>query len=452
MKNSSEFDAALHALAEWAADCGLAGIPESARRRTVLVLADDLAAMAAGACEPELAAYRQRVLSRPHIEESTLFAAGLPRVDRLQAASVNAVAGTWCELDEGFRRTICHAGIYVLPALLAEAEATGASYGELVRALALAYECVTRVALAFRFARPTVHAHACWSAIGAAAGVALLRREHADVLAGAMAAAATTASLGPRPHLVQGVLVRNGWAAAGAVNGMQCADWSACGIRGVGGSLPAVYRDILGGQADSSALTAALGEVWSVESGYQKLYACCQHGHAAVEAVLELLAGGGLDAQAVLAIDVYTHPLALTLDNADPLTTLGARFSMPHMVAGPLVYGTGGMAAFSSAALTDPRVQRLRRVVRLHPWQGPLEPPFDRPARVVVHTPAGRLQAECLSAIGSPDRPLDLSTLAAKIGELAGGLLPGLASLIDAGDPAGDAARPWPDMLASLRT
>src|SRR3546814_18835344 len=35
----------------------------------------------------------------------------------------------------------------------------------------------------------------------------------------------------PRSHLMAGILVRNGWAAAGAINGMQCADWAACGDR-----------------------------------------------------------------------------------------------------------------------------------------------------------------------------------------------------------------------------
>src|SRR5256885_2487954 len=41
-------------------------------------------------------------------------------------AAANGAAATWCELDEGYRLAPAHAGAYILPALLAEAEATGA--------------------------------------------------------------------------------------------------------------------------------------------------------------------------------------------------------------------------------------------------------------------------------------------------------------------------------------
>ncbi len=179
-----------------------------------MVLADDIAAMLAGAGEPEVRRYRERVLARRPVAESVLFAPGLPLADRMQAASANALAGTWCELDEGFRRAICHAGIYVLPALLAEASAEGRSLGEVLRALALGYEVVTRLAMSARYAKPVIHAHALWSAVGAAAGVVLARRGGAGTLFRAVTAAATTCSLGPRPHLAEGVLIRNGWAAA----------------------------------------------------------------------------------------------------------------------------------------------------------------------------------------------------------------------------------------------
>ena len=42
--------------------------------------------------------------------------------DLFQAQRANAVAADWLELDEGYRVVPCHAGLYVIPALLAEAE------------------------------------------------------------------------------------------------------------------------------------------------------------------------------------------------------------------------------------------------------------------------------------------------------------------------------------------
>ena len=173
---------------------------------------------------------------------------GLPRTDRWQAASANGLAITWCELDEGFRLATCHAGAYVIPALLAQADVDDLTLADVLTSLVVSYECVTRFATCFRSPSPKVHTHALWSPVGAAAAVALARRYPAKQLFDAVTAAVTLGSLGPRPHLVEGVLVRNCWAAAGAVAGMQCADWAGCGIGGAASSAPAVYRDILGSE------------------------------------------------------------------------------------------------------------------------------------------------------------------------------------------------------------
>lgn len=452
MNQTDEFSAGLNRLCEWVTACRWEDMPESVRKRAVVVLSDDISAMIAGSLEPEPARYREKVLSRPRCAESAVFAAGLPAADRFQAASLNALAGNWCELDEGFRRTICHAGIYVLPALLAEAQAPGLRYTQVLRALVLAYEVVTRIAMSFRFAQPAVHGHALWSSIGAAAGVVIARGGNAAELFGAVTAAATTASMGPRPHLVEGVLVRNGWAAAGAVNGLQCADWAACGIQGAESSIPAVYRDILGAAENFNALDDQLGIEWSIASGYHKIYACCQHGHSAVEAVLELVRSHALDAGRIRSIVVYTHPLALTLSNPEPSTTLGAKFSMPHMVAAPFVFGTGSARAFSSDALHDPQVAHLRRIVELRPYEEALVPPHDRPAKVVILTTEGRVhESECLSAQGGPDRPLPESVLEQKIRELSVPVLPGLASLLAPDSIARLGSTPWGELLDMLR-
>ncbi len=440
----------LAALCEWIVAQRWQDIPERVRQRARWVLADDLAAMVAAAPEPEVEAYRRLVAGRATRVEASIIGPGLPGTDRWQAASANALAASWCELDEGFRTVTCHAGLYVVPATLAEAEAAPLRLADALRAVALAYECVTRVACTFRFASPTIHAHALWSAIGAAAATAIARNYDAATLEGAITAAATVASVGPRPHLIEGVLARNVWAAAGAVAGMQCADWSACGITGSASSPAAVYRDILHAVEDPRALTAGLGDRWSIESGFHKLYACCQHGHSAVEALLDLLARRSVDPQRIVGIDAWTHPLALSLANAEPTTSLGAKFSMPHMIAAPLAYGSAPAEAFSQRALADASVVRLRRLVRLHAHEGELVPPFDRPSRIVLTMDDGeRLTAECRSARGGPDRPLADDVLLAKIRLLSAPVLPGLAALVTQGDGLDERQR-WRDVLVRL--
>jgi 2-methylcitrate dehydratase PrpD len=438
-------------LCDWVVAQRWEDIPDRVHRRARWVLADDLAAMVAGAAEPQVDAYRKLVVRRGGKLEASMIGPGLPRSDRWQAASVNAVAASWCELDEGFRTITCHAGLYVIPAMLAEVEAESLRLADALRALVLAYECVTRVASAFSFSPPTVHAHALWSAIGAAAATAITRRYDAATLKGAITAATTVTSVGPRPHLVEGVLARNVWAAAGAVAGMQCADWSSCGITGSDSSASAVYRDILHAREDAAALTSALGSRWSIESGYHKLYACCQHGHSAVEAVLDLLASRSVDLQRIVGIDAYTHPLALGLANATPTTSLGAKFSMPHMIAAPLVHGSAGADAFSQRSLSDEDIARLRRLVRLRPYEGALIAPFDRPAKIVLTMAGGeQLVSVCKSARGGPDRPLEDDVLLEKIRQLSEPVLPSLPTLISASADASMDGLPWRDVLTHL--
>ena len=282
----AEVGAHLKTLFGWAATRTWTDIPARVRQRARWVLADDIAAMIAAAGEPEVDAYRELVERRSARAEATIIGPGMPRTDRWQAASANGLALTWCELDEGFRSATCHAGAYTIPALLAEAEVGQLSVADVLRCLALSYECVTRFATCFRSQTPKVHTHALWSPVGAAAAVSLARRYSVEQMFQAVTAATTLGSLGPRPHLVEGVLVRNGWAAAGALAGMQCADWALCGIGGASSSASAVYRDILGSDENPNALADGLGDRWAIDSGFHKLYACCQHGHSAVEAVM----------------------------------------------------------------------------------------------------------------------------------------------------------------------
>ena len=84
-------------------------------------------------CRPR----RQKLTERSTAAEATVFNRAAARVDRYSAAAANGTAATWCELDEGYRLAPAHAGAYILPALLAEAEATGADTLQVLRALVL---------------------------------------------------------------------------------------------------------------------------------------------------------------------------------------------------------------------------------------------------------------------------------------------------------------------------
>jgi 2-methylcitrate dehydratase PrpD len=440
------------ALAAWAARTRAGDIPAEVLARAVRVLADDLSAIVGAREEPEVTAFHRNILSRRSHEEATLFRGGRPRTDRLSAAVANAVAADWLELDEGYRLTPCHAGLYVLPALLAEAESRNLALGELLRALVLGYEIVTRVARSFVPRALNMQSHGRYSAVGAAAAVSLARNQ--DPL-DAICAAVTLICPSPRNHLAAGILVRNVWPAAGAWSGMMAVEWAQCGIAGAPGAFHDVYGEVLGGRAEPSILTARLGERWAILDGYTKIYACCQHLHSAVEAAVGLR--GELRSRAALedisAISVETHALALPLVNARPHTTLAAKFSMSHAMAAALATGSGGAEAFAAATLADPVIARLPERVSVKPWQPELPPPNDRPARVTVELRDGRtLQAECLSAKGGPDRPLPLQVVLEKMTALASPVYPNMRRVFEEllESPASRMARGWADIVTEV--
>jgi 2-methylcitrate dehydratase PrpD len=441
----------LRTLCAWAAGPAARDIPAGARRKAALVLADNLAAIIAAQDEPEVRRVHEQLAAEDTgRDRAAIYRQGLPRTHRMAAALANGIACSWCELDEGYRLAPCHAGLLVIPALLAEAEVLDLSAGELVDAMALSYELTARMARCWVFPQLTLHPHPQTAAIGGAMAVAATRRFDAGRMLSALTASATLVTVGSFSHAVGGALVRNVWSAVGTVNGMRAADWSGLGIGGMLDGPWSAFTQLLGQAPNPDALTQALGQEWAVANGYHKIHACCQSTHSAVEAMLaaraSLPAGTGPDD--VEAIHLATHRPGMT--NPDPETSLAGKFSFAHVLAATLVHGHAGQEAFAAATLQDPRIARLRHAVQLAKFEPALPRPHDRPARLRLVLRDGReVHAECLSARGGPDRPWAPGVIEDKVRSLAGTLSPRLAddllALVEL--PPALLGRPWRDVL-----
>jgi 2-methylcitrate dehydratase PrpD len=420
---------ALRRLTAWAAGVGWQDIPEPVRRRAALVLVDDLSAMIAGRDEPELRQLQEGMLRLAGTPESSLFNGRGDRADRSTAAMANAAAACWCELDEGYRVTTCHAGIYVLPALLAEAEAEGASVADILRCLPVAYEVATRIARGFPGTTRDLHPHGCFAVIGAAMGVGLLRGYDADRLYAVLNTACCMVTPSPFDHAYRGAMVRNVWPAIGAANGMRAADWAPLGITGLDTAPVRVFADLYGADMAPAAMTESLGETWAILTNFQRRHACCQFAHSAIDATLTLLEEmpEGHTVGDLERITVETHPLGLNLDAVTPTTTLGARFSTPHIVASAALLGHADVSAFSMERIADPQIVALRQRVTLGVFEPTLSPPQDRPARVTwTFTDGTERSVECLSARGEPGNPYTEAELLEKSTSIAAPVYPGL--------------------------
>lgn len=453
--NRQQVAEATAVLCRWAVEAVRAPIPPDVLKRAASVLRDDLAAMVGGAQVADVARFQSEWVAQEQPREATVYGRQAWRAGRLQAAVANAVAMNWLELDEGYRPVPCHAGLYVIPALLATAEGRLTS-GQVLSVLAVGYEVVTRVARAFRVSEVLMQSHGRYGAVGSCAARALALNVDGATLESALNAAATLIGPAPRNHLALGGMVRNTWPAAGAFNGMMAVQWAEAGMGGLPGGLYDVYATVLGGEAHPEALALDLGEWWAIRDGYAKIYACCQHLHSAVEAALNVRTQAGWSremVEQVAAIEVATHPLALPLVNPAPTTTLGAKFSMNHAVAASLVHGSGGADAFDSDSLYDPAIASLRPKVRLTAYTPLPGPPNDRPSEVTVRLADGRQwRSECLSAVGGPDRPLAAEVLRDKASSLTAPVYPHMTDVLDSllALDATALGRPWTETVAHL--
>jgi 2-methylcitrate dehydratase PrpD len=163
-------------LIEWATQQELANIPIEVRQQTVMIIGDDLAAMLSAETEPQVMASQAMQISRGPAGEASVIRTDRAKLAPLQAALANALAASWNELDEGYRKAVCHAGLYTLPILLAIAESEKIAVSEVLRASTLSYEVTARFARTWKFSAHTSHPHALFNAVGAAAAVGFLRR------------------------------------------------------------------------------------------------------------------------------------------------------------------------------------------------------------------------------------------------------------------------------------
>ena len=134
-------------LAEFAADFPGAGIPATARDAVARSLLDTLACAVAGLAEESTRTLIDTVA--PEAPAGPCTAIGLDRpIAARDAALISGSAAHALDYDDTHDLAVLHAGVAVIPAALATAEALGASGRALLDAIVVGYDVQVRVALA----------------------------------------------------------------------------------------------------------------------------------------------------------------------------------------------------------------------------------------------------------------------------------------------------------------
>jgi 2-methylcitrate dehydratase PrpD len=412
----------LDSFSAFAAQTGFSALPAGVREQVGWILADTVAAIAAGSAEPELRAWAGQ---QADSGDATLI--GLGRSGSADmAALINGSAGTFLEMDEGNRFARGHPAIHVLPAVLALCQQRQASAEVFLSAFVTGYEVGSRLGAASRL-RAAMHPHGTWGTVGAAAACARVAGLNARAMREAINIGASLTTATSKQTMLEGGLVRNCYAGLSNRNGLLALQLAQSGFSGERDALTSLFGKIVSEHFDTGELLRGLGSEWQLMRNYFKLHACCRYNHGALDALDALAARGELpEAEQIGHVQVDSYNLAAELVDKAPRNTLAAKFSLPFAVATRIVNGSSALASFTWDAVRDPRVLALAQMVDVREdpaMTGRL--PLERPARVLITLKDGRsVSAEAGANRGDDALPYTREELRGKFMDLCGRVWP----------------------------
>jgi 2-methylcitrate dehydratase PrpD len=333
------------------------------------------------------------------------------RTSALFAAFANGMTCHALELDDGHRYAVgLHNACTTTPAALACAEEAQADLEALLAAIVLGYEVAGRVGTAVNPAhrRKGFHSTGTIGVFGAAAAAAYLRRLPAEQLARALGIAGSAAG-GIFEFVSDGSTSKHFHGGHAAMAGVLATDLAAGGLTGPLSIFEGeegfchAYAD----EVDTRAITADLGSRFNLEDVYFKLHAACAHIFSPIDAVLDLRAEVGDEAE-IEQVTVRTYHAGAILDEPRPQTKAAAKFSIPYCVAAAWQYGRVSEEVFGERHLADPALQALAaRVAVVEDPALEADFPRTRAARLAVLLRDGRrLERYVDVPRGMPDRPV----------------------------------------------
>ena len=397
--------------ARFAATLDLATVPAGVRRVARECLQDFVGVALAGVPEDASRLALAWVEDEGSARVASVFGTGAP-ASAANAAFANGTAGHALDLDDVCLAMRGHPTTVVGPAVIAVAEATGASGAEALAGYIAGVEVI--IAMGFGIGRTHYpagwHSTATLGTVGAAAGVARVLCLDVATTQHALGIAASFAS-GMRCNF--GSMTKPLHAGHAARNGVVAASLAARGFTANGGALesPIGFFSLFSRDSDIGRVAARLGRGWSlIEPGMCiKRHPCCYGAHHAIDAMLALRAEHGLMPESVREIDALVAPggMAALIHNR-PATRLQGKFSLPYTLAAALTGGALTLGTFSDAAVARPQVQALMERVACREAEGTAVGGDDpRFAEVTLHLEDGRTVSRRVEhPRGSPEDPL----------------------------------------------
>ncbi len=283
------------------------------------------------------------------------------RTSPLFAALVNGASSHVVEQDDVHNGAVFHPATVVFPAVLAAAQATGASGREVLAAAVVGYEAGVRVgAFLGRSHYRVFHTTGTAGTLAAAAGVAHVLGADEQTMLHALGSAGTQAA-GLWEFLRDAADSKQLHTAKAAADGLLSAYIAQDGFTGARRILEGEQGMAAGmsSDADVRKLTDGLGERWAILETSFKFHASCRHTHPAADALLQAMGEHHLTAGQVAHVRAHVHQAAIDVLGpvTDPQTVHQAKFSMGFVLALIALYGRAGVTDFTEDALLNPEIR-----------------------------------------------------------------------------------------------
>lgn len=386
---------------------------EASRNAAVKCLADLIAVAAGGVNESGPTSVRAMVHALFPGQSAPVWFTG-EKSSVLGAAWCNSAAASALDLDDGSRIARGHPGAAVIPTALAVGEEVGAEIEDIITAIVIGYE----VGVATGSARTSYGSTGTWAPYAVVATAAALRRTDRDRLEYALAIAGESApnqafasSPAPRVPPPEGNTVKEGipWS---VVTGLCALELAEAGYTGPRNRLDSV-------RLYDFPAPLKLGSYRHITNTYMKIYSCCRHIHAPIDALLQVLDDHAIDVDAITSIEAEVTSGALRITNkVQPLNIVDVQYSIPYCLALVARVGPETLLPLTDDVFGHDGVADLAKRVNLTlSAEFDAEFPAKTLARVTVVCGEDRYVSRVTAPKGEAPHPLswdDLTTKAAR--------------------------------------
>ncbi|WP_411885549.1 MmgE/PrpD family protein [Polaromonas sp. YR568] len=285
------------------------------------------------------------------------------------AAFVNGIASHGEDFDDTYEGGPVHAGVVIIPALLAAAERHQLSGADLLRGVAVGLEVMCRLCKVapMRVHKAGFHPTAIFGVMGAVAGIGAALRLSEEEFVNAFGIAGSMAG-GLIEYLADGSWTKRmhpGWAAQSGYRAVRLAQGGFVGPRTVFEGHHGLFHgfaNTLDGKFEE--MMDGFGKQWLCTTIAFKPYACGTMSHPYIDCGREFRARN-IDPEQIATIEAETaegivhrlwEPLAM---KQSPPNGYAAKFSTPYAIAAGILKGDAGLGEYDEDVVKDPAMTRL---------------------------------------------------------------------------------------------